>query len=746
MRKLMWFSIGFTGSMALCVYLLPKVWMLPLASAALLAALLLLLAPLGRKVIRIAGISLLGLSVGVLWFLTYQGLYLSPAASLDGKEYEITATATDFSYDTTYGTAVDAVTELDGKPYLLRLYINEKKEIRPGDAISGVFRLRITVPGGLEEATYHSGKGVFLLGYQVGNYTIRECASAGAMIYPAYLRQHIREILKSAFSQDLYPFALALLLGDGTELRYETDTDFQISGIRHIIAVSGLHISILYSLLSAITFKKRYLTAIVALPVLVLFASLAGFTPSVCRSCIMVGLMILAQLFNKEYDPPTSLGFACLVMLLCNPMTITSVSFQLSCGCVAGILLFSQRIQNWILSKFGEVKGKSLRARMIRWFAGSVSVTLGAMSLTTPLSAYYFGTVSLVGILTNLLTLWVVNLIFNGIVVTCLLGFVSLKAASVLAAVLAWPMRYVLAVADALASLPLAAVYTQSPYIVAWLVFVYLLLGVFLLSKKRRPWILGCCACIGLCAALLGSWWEPLTDNCRVTVLDVGQGQSILLQSHGSTYLVDCGGDNDEMTSDLIAQTLLSQGISHLDGIILTHYDRDHAGALPYLLTRVETEILVIPPHGGELPETLDHAEPAVIRAEEDMTIAYGTSRIQIFVPVFSDESNENSLCVLFTQEDCDILITGDRSGYGERRLLRHTDLPDVELLIAGHHGAKSSTCEELLLAVRPETVIISVGEDNPYGHPAPEVLDRLEKHGCSVYRTDENGTIIYRR
>ena len=134
-----------------------------------------------------------------------------------------------------------------------------------------------------------------------------------------------------------------------------------------------------------------------------------------------------------------------------------------------------------------------------------------------------------------------------------------------------------------------------------------------------------------------------------------------------------------------------------------------------------------------------------VIRVWENVDVTFGGAKLTIFGPIYSGSSNENSLCILFEAGDYAILITGDRSAFGERMLLREADLPQVDLLIAGHHGSKSSTSKELLEAVRPYTVIISVGE-NSYGHPSDEVLERLEKYGCTVYRTDEHGTIIYRR
>jgi competence protein ComEC len=134
-----------------------------------------------------------------------------------------------------------------------------------------------------------------------------------------------------------------------------------------------------------------------------------------------------------------------------------------------------------------------------------------------------------------------------------------------------------------------------------------------------------------------------------------------------------------------------------------------------------------------------------VILVEDDLLISTGDGKITVFGPTFAAESNENSLCVLFESEKCVILITGDRGALGETVLMHETTLPDVDLLVAGHHGSKHSTSEELLRITRPETVLISVG-DNAYGHPAESLLARLERFGCKIYRTDLFGTIIFRR
>ena len=742
MRKLMWFAIGFAGACAVFAYGMGNVWIFPSVLLAVLAGIAAVIISSRKSLMQpLLGI-LAGCMAGTIWFGMFHFAYVRPVTMLDGEQVRLTITSSDYSRITEYGAVLEGTSEIGDHTYQLWVYLSDQTVLRPGDSVTGDFYIRLTTPGGLRESTIFQGKGIFLVASQRGELEILCPETIEKRHYPALLAETIRKRLAELFPEDVYPFTKALLLGDTLDLDYGLDTAFKISGIRHIVAVSGLHISILYGLICIVTLRKRFLTAAVGIPVLILFAAVAGLTPSALRACIMVSLMLLAQLLNREYDPPTALSFAVLVMLSVNPMAVVSASLQLSAGCVAGIFLFSQPVCDWLKERIPGKKG--IRAKIRNAVCTSISLSLSAMSLTAPLCACYFGMVSLIGPLTNLLTLWVVNLIFNGLVVTGILYLISPAAAAFLASLLAWPIRYVQELARMVAAFPLAAVYTTSVYIVLWLIFVYALLAVFFLMKQKRPGILLFCGITGLCLALLLSWAEPLMSDTRITMLNVGQGQAILLQSEGKTFLVDCGGDDDGQTADLIAGTLLSQGISRLDGIVLTHYDRDHAGAIHHLLARVETDCLFLPDTQNEfdIPQT----DGEMIYVWEDMELSFGASKLKVYGPVYSGLSNENSLCVLFDTENCDILITGDRSSFGERMLLRNRMLQDVDILVAGHHGAGDSTSEDLLRAVTPETVLISVARDNIYDHPSPALLQRLEKFGCTVYRTDKNGTITIRR
>ena len=750
MRKLMWFALGFGTACAACAYFLP-VGAVPVCIAILAGVYgIAWLAGKRISVNRRVFCALAGLILALSWFWCYDFIYLKDARLADGKIRYITMTAVDYSEETDYGSAVDVQMSLGERKYHARAYLHTDRAVAPGDTMKGNFQLCYTASGGTAESAYNGGKGTFLLAYAQGDVTIVAANEDNSRYWASHLRKRILGMIESIFPDDVMPFAKALLLGDTRDFDYETDTHLSLSGIRHVAAVSGLHVSILFALVYFVTAKRRWLSLLVGLPCLVLFAALAGFSPSVSRACMMQGLMLLAMALKKEYDPATALSFAALVLLLVNPLSITSVSFQLSVGSVAGILLFSGRMRAWLLDKkrLGKFSHKSFKGSILRKIGLSASVTLGAMAFTSPLSALYFGSLSLVGVVTNLLCLWVVTFLFCGIIVACLVGIWLLPLAELLAAVLAWIARYVLFVSKILSKVPCAAVYTDSIWIVAWIVISYVLLAVFLVSRQKRPLQLFAAIAGGLCLAVLISTAEPMLSDYYVGVLDVGQGQCVFLHSAGRTYMVDCGSDDPKEAADRAAAYLNSHGIYRLDGVIVSHYDKDHVAAVPFLLSRVDTDVLILP-EGTDA----DKWERA-IAAQTDTKPLYGTSDIKIqwhdaMISVFSSQnlksSNESSLCVLFQTKKCDILITGDRSAAGELELLREKELPQLTALVVGHHGSDSSTGEFLLRATRPQTAVISVGEDNPYGLPSAVILQRLKSYGCEIRRTDREGTVILR-
>ena len=749
MRKLMLFGIGFAGACALGAYFLDGIWPMLLAVCILFTAIILFLPQ--ERISKITAWLLLGCSIGFFWFWGYDSIYLSNARNLSGETVFLSITAADNNFDPGYGCAFDGRTEIDGKAYQVRCYLDDVQQIRPGDVVEGKFRLRYTPGENQKDATYHQGKGIFLLASQKSEVTV----TAGRLRiwdYPSAFRNKLLSIMEAVFPDDTAGFAKALLLGDSTDLSYQNDRSFQVTGLRHVIAVSGLHVSILFAIVYLLFGHQRVLNLVIGTPVLIFFAAVAGFTPSIVRACVMQLLMLLAMVVDKEYDPATALAFAVLVILGVNPRTVTAVGFQLSVGCMIGIFAFSASVSEYLMS-FGKLKmkskGKSFRAKLIRWIVGSVSVTLSAMVVTTPLCAVYFGMVSLVSIPANLLTLWIISFVFYGIMLTCAMGALWLPLGKLLGWILSWPIRYVLAVSGLLAKFPLSAVYTDSIYIVFWLVFSYLLLVVFFCLKKKHPLTTAACIAVLLCVCIAMSWLEPKTDDTRVSVIDVGQGQSVLLQHEGAYYLVDCGGEHDGITADTVANFLLSMGVFRLDGVILTHYDTDHAGAVLNLLTSVGADKIYMPDRGdsnGIREELLRTHEDKISLISGISELPISGGKITLYPGNDGLDDNESSVCVLFQTGNCDILITGDRSAVGERALLKQAELPKLDVLVAGHHGSHEATSLELLMATQPAAVVISVGADNPYGHPREEILNRLSNFNCEIYRTDLQGTITFRR
>ncbi|MCI8619003.1 MAG: DNA internalization-related competence protein ComEC/Rec2 [Oscillospiraceae bacterium] len=740
MRKLMWFTLGFGGACALTEYLMPTEIGLRLALCFLLLGAIGLWRRPQKLPWRAAVCLCLGLGVGLAWSSLFQTATLAPAKAVDGETREITVTLTDYPEATDYGASVTGNMRLSGRNYKILLYLYEKDEtLQPGDQLTLQAKLRLTAEGGGSEPTYHRTKGIFLLGYARGQVKVQPAGKTPFRYYPAVLRKAVNTLLQTLFSADTAPFAKALLLGDKSGLGYAMRNEMSIAGLSHIVAVSGMHVTILFGMLQLLTGRRRR-SALLGVPLLFLFAAVAGFTPSVTRAVIMLCLMLLAQTLRRDYDPATALSTAAFLLLAVNPMVIASISFQLSVGALTGIFLVSGRIHRFLV---GESENFLRRA-----LSSSVAASCGAMLFTAPLVAAYFGTVSLVGIFTNVLCFWAISACFCGIAVSCVLGAVWLPAGKLAAWCVGWLCRYILMVARAAAGFPFAAMYTQSIYTTLFLIAFYMLLGVFALQKCRKKKIFASCAALLLLLCTGLSWLEPTLDRMRVTAIDVGQGQCILLQTRDCNFLVDCGGSYGEEAGEMAARLLLSQGIFRLDGLILTHYDADHAGGIPQLLSRISCDAVYLPDTEDAMRERVVSAaeKSKLVFVTQDLIIDSKTAKLQIFAPVSEKSGNESCITVLFTAAKCDTLITGDLGTEEENRLLAQKNLPDLEILIVGHHGSATSTGYRLLKRLCPEIAVISVGANNRYGHPAGEVLQRLYEAGCEILRTDQDGTILIRR
>jgi len=375
---------------------------------------------------------------------------------------------------------------------------------------------------------------------------------------------------------------------------------------------------------------------------------------------------------------------------------------------------------------------------------------LGATILTTPLTAFYFGQIALISPVSNLLTLWAVSYAFGGGLLVGVLGAVW-PAAGAAAAWLVTPFgRYLNIVIPLLAEFPLASVPTTNVFYRLWVVYVYALLALALvLPGKKRLRVPVICSALLLAGAVALTNLDFHTGTMTVKVLEVGQGQSVLIRSEDRLALVDCGGDFHKNAGDIAADQIQALGRSELDLLVISHYHTDHANGVAQLLERIDVKQIALPdvePQSMLRQRILEMAQQnhiPVTFIREETELPLGKQAVfTVLPPLGEGDTNELGLTVLCTAGDYDVLLTGDMGTSMEKRLVEKYDLPDVELMVAGHHGSKYANSQLLLDTVKPDIAVFSAGENNSYGHPTQEAMDRFAAVGAQMYRTDTMGTV----
>lgn len=741
MRKLAVFAGAFSLGIFLAQYLLRPEWQLFAALAVLALGWASFLLPWELRRRSVAACAALALALGWNWLYVRQ--VQRPMEALAGTEGPAVMTLLDYAEETDYGAR--ATVRLEGFPLGKAVLYGDVSllEAEPGERLSGAVRFQSAGKIRDTDVTSFTSKGVFLLVYGRGE-PDRGAGSAGSpRWWPVGLKRAVGEKLRQLYPEDAAGFLAAILTGDRSGLSEGDGIALSEAGLYHIMAVSGMHCGFLLTLVTLLAGRRRRLTAAVALPLLAFYALFTGGSPSVVRACVMLACLLAAPLFRRDGDPPTSMAFALFLILLANPFAAASVSLQLSFAAVAGLLWLTPKLMRTLT-------GERPRGRVFRIVSASFSATMGALVFTTPLTAWYFGTLVLVSPLSNLLCLWAAGLVFALGLLSVAAGFLWTPLGAALALVPRALVRYILTAARLLAGVPYHAVYYTNPYLKYWLAYAYALfaLAYVLRPKGRRKY-----ATAALLAALTLAVTVKLGQrrsraDLDVFFLDVGQGQCVLLASEGRFALLDCGSGNSWISAgDEAADHLASLGCKRLDYLILTHYDSDHVSGVSALAERMAVGTLLAPESAEDRAlqtRVLSAAEAAgaeVLSPEEVWTIPLGGAALTVYPPVGTGGDNEEGLAILASAGELDVLVTGDMDRATERALLAAYDLPEVEVLAAGHHGSRYATSEELLEALGPETVCISVGS-NSYGHPSEETLERLARQGCDVYRTDLHGDV----
>ena len=567
----------------------------------------------------------------------------------------------------------------------------------------------------------------------------------------------VREWVAGGLAAVLQPSQAALMtglvLGERRQLTPEVEAAFLRAGAMHLLAVSGLHVgfvaAVAWRLLRALRLP-RAAAAVAAGIVVWVYVLAAGARPPAVRAAVATSLGLLAAVLGRERDMVTALAAAALALLLYNPLLLFDVSFQLSFAAVAGILAL-----------YGPVR-RALQ-RLPGAVAAPVAVTAGAQWGVTPLLAYHFQQISLVGFAGSLIGGPLTGVLVPLGLATGLLYHLWPQAAQALGAVSGWLADGLVASMAALARWAGATVNVPQPSVGSMLVWwgvgaVLVARGVLTPSQRRA--ILWACAVI-----VIAGIWTPLLgrgQGVEMLVLDVGQGDAILIRApSGAVALVDGGGrvvvDGEEVFNagrDVILPLLGREGVRGLDAVILTHAHDDHlAGLLPVLET-LDVGVVVDGGHPGGTP--LWEAYMAVVAARglrrQVVHAGYeialdGRTILEVLYPPqaaaapASETINDHSLVLRLRFGDTAVLLTGDLEAAGQRDLLgRGTDLR-ADVVKVPHHGSRLSLVSNLYAAAGAAAAIIPVGRNN-YGHPHPDVLAALERHSLVVYRTDLHGAV----
>jgi len=636
-----------------------------------------------------------------------------------------------------------------------RGYYYRETALEPGSVIEFTARFRRTDGiGDGERFDALSSRGAFLAAYVSGDISVAG-AENGLRYLPKKLAHAVAGMVEKLFPDDVAAFLQALLVGKRDALWQDAalNSSLAASGIIHVVAISGMHVSFLMGFIGAVIRNKR-LFAIIGIPVLLLFMAMTGFTPSVTRAGIMQVFLICAPIFRRESDSITSLSASLLVILAVNPYSCASVGLQLSFSATLGIILITSRITAGVSDVFrGKryYRKKPIKAA-ISFITSSLATTVGALVLTIPLTVLHFGYVSLISPITNLLTLWAVSIAFPLGLAACILGFAFLPLGAIVAYPVTLAVRYIVFIARGLGAVPYSVIYASNAHIIFWLAYIYIMFITLPLMRARARQYLypSCLAVVMLAVAILVPSLLPDVASSSINVLDVGQGLSVVITSNEHTAVVDCGSNSGENAGAIAHEFLLDQGRVTIDLLILTHFHSDHVNGAEYLMSRINVSALAIPdPEGSFLADDIiDLARrrgTVIIYVTETLSVELGGITVLMYPPVGSGDENERGLAVL-TLGDVSALITGDMSASGERSLLRFAALPHIDMLVVGHHGSRNSTSEELLSAVMPKLAVISVGR-NSYGHPSGDTLSRLDEFSVVVYRTDISGHVtVYGR
>ena len=679
-----------------------------------------------------------------------------------------------------------AVHSVDASPLEVNAVVTVAEgvpDLAPGDEVA--FGARLFLPRGfanpgLPDARLLSkAQGVDLLA------SVRTAADIqivsgleGSNLQPRRLAFRLRSVMARAIDQHLAGAAAAfvrtMVLGERTEVSPEVEEGFRAAGATHVLSVSGLHLAVVAALVFgllrrlallvprwALRVNATALAAALSLPAVVLYTLLTGEAIATLRSAFMAVVALGAMLVNRPFSLAASIAFAALVLLVQSPLALLDISFQLSFASVIALGFFAQRF-----SPAAPPKGASRSRRALGWLGRCLAASSVASLSTMPLVAHHFGEVTPAAPVGNLVLVPLVELA----VLPCgLVGALLALIHPVLGAVPLWiaglASRVALAGADGFRRFA-PIILVRYPNLLESAALVasagFLLYGLSRGTGRRWRWLLSALLAGSLAAGSLvvRDLRRKTADEMRLTFIDVGQGDSALLEGPGGfVMLVDGGGrydDSFDTGARVVEPVLRARGIGRVDLVVLSHPHPDHLNGLLRVLARFEVGALWTSGDDGHNPKyrellALAHqrgvATPAPARFERQ------GMRVEPLGPWLGDligqppglDANNASLVVRASYAGHAVLFTGDIGVDGEAELVARgeTGLTIAsDVIKVPHHGSRRSSGDEFLAAVQPSTAVVSVGRHNTFHLPSLAAMSRYATRGVRMQRTDLNGAV----
>ncbi len=592
---------------------------------------------------------------------------------------------------------------------------------------------------GVHTAVQVRGSGGYVQRLEV----VAEPERRGLRYWAAKARRAQAETLASVAPEAALPFIQTVWLGHRGDLGGETYDVFLRSGTAHILAVSGIHMGIVFlsvSFVLGLILPRSRLRAILIIAAVVGFAFMAGARVSALRAALMVSVYMLADCFGRERDTPTALGLAGLILLVAAPQSLFETGFQLSFMSVASILLFHEHIRDWL------GQWPALPA----WLRGMLGVTLGVQVLPLPFTIHLFHVAPFLGPLANLAVVPLLTAVLWCCFFASLAAPFSMGIASVLGHAAGAAAAAISAVSRFAADVPLSHMDAVSPTALAmasyWL-GAALLLGAMKRRKGGRNWFLAAMVCFT--AAFLT--WTPWRSAPEVVFLDVGHGDSVFIRApNGATLLYDAGDrtpytDHGEREA---APFLRSRHVNRLDYVAVSHAHSDHMGGMIHIIETFEVGEAWLPAVHSHT--ALEHEFLAACRRREvpvrrlaaGARMAVGDMSVEVLHPPedwrFPGTMNEDSLVLRADWAGATLLLTGDSETAAEYAMIQG-EPPEADVMQVPHHGSSTSSAEVFIDWAAPRFAIASTGGPPVFSR---EVERRYLDRGIPFWRTDQAGGV----